>query len=125
MLHLIGVNGNMCDDRTINSTKDFVQVMKEVEDNSMQRNCYVLKFGQNNFDFNFTETVSISTNITLHGIKTVITCSYPANLFNHSAIIMVKNVHYFGIRGITFLGCPSSLHFENVTRISINDSHFR
>lgn len=102
-----------------------MQVIKEVQDSPSQSSCHILDFGQSSFVLNFNETLKISTNMTLYGVGAVITCNYSFNMFNHSAIIMVNNVHYFGISGITFIGCPSSLHFENVTHLSINDSYFR
>ena len=122
------MDGNiLCDDRIykINSTARFVQVIKEIHDSPSQWNCSVLEFGQSNFEFDLNESLNVSTNMTLCGAGAVITCSHPYRMFNYSAIIRVTNVHYFGISGITFLGCPSSLHFENVTSLSISDSHFR
>ena len=121
------MDGNVCDDRIfkINSTTHFVQVIKGIQDSSSQKNCSVLEFGQSSFELDLNETLNISTNMTLCGAGAIITCIYPYRMFNYSAIIRVTNTHYFGISGITFLGCPSSLHFENVTSISINDSHFR
>ena len=125
-LQSVGVDGNVCDDRIlINSTAHFVQVIKEIQDSPSQKNGCVLEFGQNEFELDLTETLNVSTNMTLCGAGAVIMCNYPYRMFNYSAIIKVTNSHYFGISGITFLGCPSSLHFENVTSISINNSHFR
>ena len=117
----------MCNKRTlkVNSTTHFMQVIKEVQDSPFQRNCYILEFGQSSIELNVNETLNISTSMILHGIGAMITCNYPPGMFNHSAIIRVNNVQYFGISGITFLGCPSALHFENVTSVSINASDFR
>lgn len=109
----------------INSTMRFVQVIKEIQDSPSQKSCCTLEFGQSKFELDLTKTLNVSTNMTLSGAGAVIACSYPYRVFKHSAIIRVTNTHYFGISGITFLGCPSSLHFENVTSISINNSHFR
>jgi len=121
------VNGIVCDERTfkVNSIVNFMQVIKGLQDSPLQRNCYIVEFGKNNIELNVSETLNISTSMILHGMGAIVTCSYPPNQFDHSAIIRVNNVQYFGISGITFLGCPSSLSFENVTSISINASHFR
>ena len=117
----------ICDDKKfkINSTTDFVQTIKEMQDSPSQGNCYVLEFAENNFKFEVNETLNVTVNMTLHGMGTIVTCSYPSGMFNYSAIISVTNVQYFGISGITFVECPSSLYFDNVSSVSINDSHFR
>ena len=107
-LQSLGVDGNVCDGRIfkINSTAQFVQVIKEIQDSPSQNNCCILEFGQSKLELDLTETLNVSTNMTLCGAGAVVTCSYPYS--NYSAIIRVTNTHYFGISGITFLGCPSS-----------------
>lgn len=127
ILQSIEVSSRICDDKVykVNSTTNFVQVIEEIQDSSSQRNCYVLDFGQSSFEFDFNVTLNVTTNLTLHGMGAVITCNYPSAVFNFSAIIRITNVQYFGMSGIMFLDCSSSLYFENVTSVSINDSHFR
>ena len=127
ILQSIGVDSFICDDKKfkINSTTDFVQTIKEMQDSPSQGNCYVLEFAENNFKFEVNETLNVTVNMTLHGMGTIVTCNYPSGMFNYSAIISVTNVQYFGISGITFVECPSSLYFDNVSSVSINDSHFR
>ena len=127
IFQLIGVDSSLCDDKTfeVNSTADFLKTIKEIQDSPSQGNCYVIEFGQNDFKFELNETLDVSVNMTLRGLGAIITCSYPPRMFNYSAIIRVTNVKYFGISGMTFLECPSSLYFDNVTSVSINDSHFR
>lgn len=119
------MNNHICDDIVVDSTTHFVQVIEVIQESPSQENCYNFDFGQGSFEFDLNETLNISANITVHGIGAIITCSYPSGMFNYSVIIRVTNVQYFGISGITFLKCPSSLHFENVSSVSINDSHFR
>jgi len=125
-LQSLGVDGYTCDDRVfiINSTTHFAQVIKMIQDSPSQNN-YVLEFGQSTFKFDYNKTINVTANMILHGAGTVISCTYPYGTFNHSAIIRVTNTQHFGISGITFLECPSSLYFENISSISINDSHFR
>lgn len=117
----------ICDGKIfeVHSTTDFVQAVKEIQDSPSQGNCNVLEFGQNKFKFEVNETLNVSVNMTLHGMGAIITCNYPSEMFNYSAIIRVTNVQFFGISGITFVECPSSLYFDNVSSVSINDSHFR
>ena len=125
LLQLIGVDSHICDDIVVDSTAHFVQMIKVIQESPSQENCYNFDFGQGSFEFDLNETLNVSANVTLHGMGAIITCSYPSKMFNYSAIIRVTNVQYFGISGIAFIKCPSSLHFENVSSVSINDSHFR
>lgn len=82
-LQSVGVDG---DGRIfkINSTMRFVQVIKEIQDLPSQKSCCTLEFGQSKFELDLTETLNVSTNMTLSGAGAVIACSYPYRVFKHS-----------------------------------------
>jgi len=108
----------------INSSTQFIQKLLQVDDLPLQNDCYVLEL-QEDIELTLSVPINISNSMVLYGNGATVKCNFLSNTFNYSALIDVRNVSYFEISNITFVECPSSLRFHDVTTIMILDSHFR
>ncbi|XP_065899024.1 uncharacterized protein [Dysidea avara] len=108
----------------INSSTRFMQKLEQVNDIPLQNNCYVLEL-QEDIELTLNATINISNSMALYGNGATVKCNFLSNTFNYSALINVRNVSYFEINNITFVECPSSFRFHDVTTVMIRESHFR
>ena len=108
----------------INSSTQFIQKLQQVNDVPLQNDCYVLKL-HGDIELTLNVTINISNSMALYGNGATLMCNFPSSTFNYSALINVRNVSYFEINDITFVKCPSSIRFYDVTTVIILESHFR